>query len=57
MLFIALLRIFSDLTIFQKFTDEDFKNDPFYTRPISNPFTQLRKKLSLRRNKQRRSTA
>ncbi|KAJ6129605.1 hypothetical protein N7512_002385 [Penicillium capsulatum] len=40
----------------QKFTDEDFKNDPFYNRPISNPFTQLRKKLSLRRNK-RRSTA
>lgn len=41
----------------QKFTDDDFKNDPFYTRPISNPFTQLRKKLSLRRNKKRRTTA
>ncbi|KAJ5097666.1 hypothetical protein N7456_008387 [Penicillium angulare] len=40
-----------------KFTDEDFKNDPFYNRPISNPFTSLRKKLSLRRNKKRRSTA
>ncbi|KAJ5454013.1 uncharacterized protein N7458_004969 [Penicillium daleae] len=41
----------------QKFTDEDFKNDPFYNRPISNPFLQLKKKLSLRRNKKRRSTA
>ncbi|KAJ5591860.1 uncharacterized protein N7459_002229 [Penicillium hispanicum] len=40
-----------------KFTDEDFKNDPFYNRPISNPFTQLRKKLSLHRAKKRRSTA
>ncbi|KAJ5875148.1 uncharacterized protein N7473_012495 [Penicillium subrubescens] len=41
----------------QKFTDEDFKNDPFYNRPISNPFLQLKKKLSLRRNKKPRSTA
>ncbi|KAJ5802130.1 uncharacterized protein N7503_004580 [Penicillium pulvis] len=39
----------------KKFTDEDFKNDPFYTQPISNPFTQLKKKLSLRRKKNRRS--
>ncbi|KAJ5899906.1 hypothetical protein N7495_004650 [Penicillium taxi] len=39
-----------------KFTDEDFKKDPFYNRPITNPFTQLRKKLSLRRNKKRSST-
>ncbi|KAJ5085344.1 hypothetical protein N7532_010115 [Penicillium argentinense] len=44
--------------IAKKFTDEDFKNDPFYNRPISNPFTSLRKKLSLKRNfKKRRSTA
>lgn len=43
------------LTVLQKFTDEDFKNDPFYTQPISNPFTQLKKKLSLRRKKNRRS--
>ncbi|KAJ5630442.1 uncharacterized protein N7484_010542 [Penicillium longicatenatum] len=41
----------------KKFTDEDFKNDPFYTQPISNPFTQLKKKLSLRRRKNRHSMA
>ncbi|KAJ5731448.1 uncharacterized protein N7483_005956 [Penicillium malachiteum] len=40
----------------KKFTDDDFKNDPFYNRPLSNPFTTLKKKLSLRRNKKRRST-
>ncbi|KAJ6172158.1 hypothetical protein N7470_001225 [Penicillium chermesinum] len=45
------------LTLVKKFTDEDFKNDPFYNRPISNPFTELRRKFSLRRNKKRRSTA
>ncbi|KAJ5157827.1 uncharacterized protein N7482_008927 [Penicillium canariense] len=45
----------SDLTR-QKFTDEDFKDDPFYNRPISNPFTELKKKLSLRRGKKRRGT-
>ncbi|CEJ57799.1 hypothetical protein PMG11_06479 [Penicillium brasilianum] len=39
----------------QKFTDEDFKNDPFYNQPIPNPFVQLKKKLSLRRNKRRSS--
>ncbi|KAJ5641476.1 hypothetical protein N7490_005476 [Penicillium lividum] len=38
-----------------KFTDEDFKNDPFYNTPISNPFTQLKKKISLRRKKNRQS--
>ncbi|KAJ5818190.1 hypothetical protein N7474_003781 [Penicillium riverlandense] len=39
-----------------RFTDKDFEKDPFYTRPLSNPFTQLRKKLSLRR-KRRSNTA
>ncbi|KAI9934634.1 hypothetical protein ASPWEDRAFT_44080 [Aspergillus wentii DTO 134E9] len=38
-----------------KFTDEDFKNDPFYNKPIPKPFSTLRKVLSLRRN--RRSVA
>ncbi|KAJ5999920.1 hypothetical protein N7481_000329 [Penicillium waksmanii] len=41
----------------QKFTDDDFKNDPFYNRPLLNPFATLKKKLSLKRNKMRRSTA
>ncbi|KAK5788429.1 hypothetical protein VI817_009387 [Penicillium citrinum] len=41
----------------QKFTDEDFKNDPFYNRPLLNPFASLKRKLSLKRNKMRRSTA
>ncbi|KAJ5664625.1 hypothetical protein N7462_011438 [Penicillium macrosclerotiorum] len=40
-----------------RYTDKDFENDPFYTQPITNPFTQLKKKLSLRRSKTRRSTA
>ncbi|KAJ6086788.1 hypothetical protein N7467_005702 [Penicillium canescens] len=39
-----------------KFTDEDFKNDPFYNRPLSNPFSSLKKRISLRLKK-RRSTA
>lgn len=38
-----------------RFTDKDFENDPFYNRPLPNPFAQLRKKLSLRRK--RRSTS
>ncbi|EKV19868.1 Pal1 cell morphology [Penicillium digitatum] len=36
-----------------KFTDEDFKNDPFYNRPPVNPFSELRKKISLRLKKRR----
>ncbi|KAJ6178199.1 hypothetical protein N7519_008660 [Penicillium mononematosum] len=36
-----------------KFTDEDFKNDPFYNRPYVNPFSELRKKISLRLKKRR----
>lgn len=36
-----------------KFTDEDFKNDPFYNRPLVNPFSELRKKISLRLKKRR----
>ncbi|BDD57723.1 hypothetical protein MPDQ_003579 [Monascus purpureus] len=32
----------------QKFTDDDFKNDPFYNRPIPNRFTSFRKKLNFR---------
>lgn len=47
----------AELTLMQKFTEEDFKNDPFYSRPISNPFTELRRRFSLRRQKKRRSTA
>ncbi|CAG8029296.1 unnamed protein product [Penicillium salamii] len=39
-----------------KFTDEDFKNDPFYNRPVVNPFSQLRKSISMR-FKKRRGTA
>ncbi|KAJ5936657.1 hypothetical protein N7466_003107, partial [Penicillium verhagenii] len=38
----------------KKFTDEDFKDDPFYNRPLTNPFMQLKKKLSLRRKKNRK---
>lgn len=41
------------LTRFQKFTDEDFKNDPFYNRPLVNPFSELRRKISLRLKKRR----
>lgn len=41
------------LTRFQKFTNEDFKNDPFYNRPLVNPFSELRKKISLRLKKRR----
>ncbi|CAG8908893.1 unnamed protein product [Penicillium egyptiacum] len=41
------------LTPFQKFTDEDFKNDPFYNRPLVNPFSELRKKITLRLKKRR----
>ncbi|PWY80546.1 hypothetical protein BO70DRAFT_292833 [Aspergillus heteromorphus CBS 117.55] len=37
----------------QKFTDEDFKNDPFYNAPPPKPFASLRKALSLRRRKRR----
>ncbi|PWY71067.1 hypothetical protein BO94DRAFT_578812 [Aspergillus sclerotioniger CBS 115572] len=37
----------------QKFTDEDFKNDPFYNMPHPKPFASLRKALSLRRRKRR----
>ncbi|CAI7654751.1 unnamed protein product [Penicillium viridicatum] len=36
-----------------KFTDEDFKNDPFYNRPLVNPFSELRKKINLRLKKRR----
>ncbi|KAJ5153918.1 uncharacterized protein N7500_009357 [Penicillium coprophilum] len=36
-----------------KFTDEDFKNDPFYNRPLVNPFSELRRKISLRLKKRR----
>ncbi|KAJ5371943.1 Pal1 cell morphology [Penicillium concentricum] len=36
-----------------KFTDEDFKNDPFYNRPLVNPFSELRKKISLKLKKRR----
>lgn len=43
------------LTLFQKFTDEDFKNDPFYNRPPVNPFSHLRRKISLRLKKRRKS--
>ncbi|KAJ5348043.1 uncharacterized protein N7506_001296 [Penicillium brevicompactum] len=39
-----------------KFTDEDFKNDPFYNRPPVNPFSQIRKSITMR-FKKRRSTA
>ncbi|KAJ5626129.1 hypothetical protein N7510_002438 [Penicillium lagena] len=39
-----------------RFTDKDFEKDPFYTRPLSNPFTQLRKKLSLRRKRRSNTT-
>ncbi|KAJ5114492.1 hypothetical protein NUU61_000251 [Penicillium alfredii] len=40
----------------KRFTDDDFKNDPFYNRPVPNPFAQLRKVLSLRRRKRRSTT-
>ncbi|KAF7594968.1 hypothetical protein BBP40_007776 [Aspergillus hancockii] len=36
-----------------KFTDEDFKNDPFYNTPLPRPFASLRKRLSLRRRNHR----
>lgn len=36
-----------------KFTDEDFKNDPFYNTPLPKPFASLRKALSLRRRSRR----
>ncbi|KAE8351402.1 hypothetical protein BDV28DRAFT_137122 [Aspergillus coremiiformis] len=32
-----------------KFTEEDFKNDPFYNSPLPKPFASLRKALNLRR--------
>ncbi|PYH72271.1 uncharacterized protein BO88DRAFT_383001 [Aspergillus vadensis CBS 113365] len=35
----------------QKFTDEDFKKDPFYNTPHPKPFASLRKALSIRRRK------
>ncbi|KAJ6134555.1 hypothetical protein N7523_000877 [Penicillium sp. IBT 18751x] len=38
-----------------RFTDDEIKNDPFYLRPLSNPFSQLKKKLSLRKGKRRGS--
>ncbi|KAE8322800.1 hypothetical protein BDV39DRAFT_183385 [Aspergillus sergii] len=38
-----------------KFTEEDFKNDPFYNTPLPKPFASLRRVLSLRR-RNRRST-
>ncbi|KAJ5780782.1 hypothetical protein N7457_005942 [Penicillium paradoxum] len=38
-----------------KFTDEDFKNDPFYNRPLVNPFAQLRRKISMRLKKRRKT--
>ncbi|OJJ46090.1 hypothetical protein ASPZODRAFT_142719 [Penicilliopsis zonata CBS 506.65] len=34
-----------------KFTEEDFKNDPFYNSPPPKPFTALKKALSIRRRK------
>lgn len=39
----------------QKFTDEDFKNDPFYNTPLPKPFVSIRKAFQRRRN--RRGTA
>ncbi|KAL4894955.1 hypothetical protein BDV59DRAFT_174191 [Aspergillus ambiguus] len=36
-----------------KFTDEDFKNDPFYNSPLPKPFASLRKALSIRRHSRR----
>ncbi|KAF9894364.1 hypothetical protein FE257_007867 [Aspergillus nanangensis] len=36
-----------------KFTDEDFKNDPFYNSPIPKPFASIRKALSIRRRSRR----
>ncbi|EAW15192.1 uncharacterized protein ACLA_058540 [Aspergillus clavatus NRRL 1] len=36
-----------------KFTDEDFKDDPFYNTPLPKPLAALRKALSLRRCKRR----
>lgn len=41
----------------KRYSDEDIKSDPFYLRPLSNPFSQLKKKLSLRRERKRRGTA
>lgn len=40
----------------QRYSDEEIKNDPFYLRPLSNPFSQLKKKLSLRKGKRRSTT-
>ncbi|PLB50697.1 hypothetical protein P170DRAFT_354009 [Aspergillus steynii IBT 23096] len=34
-----------------KFTDEDFKNDPFYNKPLPKPFASLRKVLNFRRRR------
>ncbi|KAA8642305.1 hypothetical protein EYZ11_002917 [Aspergillus tanneri] len=38
-----------------KFTDEDFKNDPFYNQPLPKPFASLRKKVM--KFRRRRGTA
>ncbi|KAJ5766268.1 uncharacterized protein N7511_003884 [Penicillium nucicola] len=38
-----------------KFTDDDFKNDPFYNRPLTNPFSSIKKRISLRLKKRRSS--
>ncbi|KAJ5475288.1 hypothetical protein N7539_008354 [Penicillium diatomitis] len=40
----------------KKFTDEDFKNDPFYNQPHPNYLSNLKRKISLKRWKERRGT-
>ncbi|EPS31549.1 hypothetical protein PDE_06504 [Penicillium oxalicum 114-2] len=41
----------------KKFTDEDFKDDPFYNQPHPNYLSNLKRKISLRRWRPRRDTA
>ncbi|KAJ5555383.1 hypothetical protein N7535_007818 [Penicillium sp. DV-2018c] len=38
-----------------KFTDDDFKDDPFYNRPLLHPFTRLGRKISLHLKKRRKT--